>query len=268
MDAADPPPTTVAIEAPRVRLALYPGERVDADGVTRGHVYVHVDDRLVTFYPAACGPPPGSGWRGDGGHDATPTPAGEYVLGFPERHITPGWPASVVPWGAPVRERPGGEIEYSPDGARWIVATGGGGVVTRAVLAFVERTRAGDAAEESRRTGRTVRPDPITEDDVRDALLRARALFLDEAGRVAPVYQRNDFGPWAFDLWQGGAGTAFYVHTTPGDEAETAAGREPRLPQSHGCIHVRPADRDEAMQAGYLQQGVRLVVMPYGLQGP
>ena len=39
-------------------------------------------------------------------------------------------------------------------------------------------------------------------------------------------------------------------------------------PGEHGCVHIRPADRDEMMTLGYLQKGVKFVVKKYGVTGP
>jgi hypothetical protein len=40
------------------------------------------------------------------------------------------------------------------------------------------------------------------------------------------------------------------------------------LDQSHGCIHVRPVDRDELQKRGDLHPGVDVEVMKYGEIGP
>jgi len=38
--------------------------------------------------------------------------------------------------------------------------------------------------------------------------------------------------------------------------------------QSHGCVHIRPADRDEMMSRGYLAAGTAVRIMKYGMRGP
>jgi lipoprotein-anchoring transpeptidase ErfK/SrfK len=85
---------------------------------------------------------------------------------------------------------------------------------------------------------------------------------------LLPSWNLNDFGNWSWNLMQGGHRTAYYIHTTPDDEAATQARQRFVLSQSHGCIHIRPTDRDEMMGKGYLKQGVEVEIMPYGLAGP
>ena len=82
-------------------------------------------------------------------------------------------------------------------------------------------------------------------------------------------YTKNDFGKWAFNMTKSGSKrTAYYVHTTPEDEKATDNHAGFELSQSHGCVHIRPADRAEMMDLGYLQRGVRMTVKKYGIQGP
>jgi lipoprotein-anchoring transpeptidase ErfK/SrfK len=81
---------------------------------------------------------------------------------------------------------------------------------------------------------------------------------------LVSIWDRNDFGKWAFNLRY----SAFYIHTTPEDEHATSDERPFSLSQSHGCIHLRPADRDRMLEAGYLAAGVSIRVMGYDAKGP
>ena len=50
-----------------------------------------------------------------------------------------------------------------------------------------------------------------------------------------------------------------------GDEQGYENGRrDPNLAMSHGCVHLRPIDRDEMMDKDHLAGGVQIVVHPYG----
>jgi len=40
------------------------------------------------------------------------------------------------------------------------------------------------------------------------------------------------------------------------------------LTNSHGCIHVDPADRDDFIKKGYLNAGTEFEVRPYSESGP
>lgn len=254
-----------ASSARTVHLTLYPGE-ITLSFTTLGHIYVEVEDRLIKAYEACAGPPPGLERAGGGGHTAESTPAGEYIVGSPRRHITPNWPMSVVPWGARLRLGADQEIEYAPDGKTWMRATGMDGSVTRAAILYLERTR----RTEARNLGRP--PVTISDNERRQINAESRGAFFED-GKLLESWNRNDFGPWAWNLnRRDGRGkleaTPYFVHTTPNDEAATAAGRDFQLTNSHGCIHIRPRDRDEMMAHGYLQRGVRFSVRQYGLKGP
>ena len=48
-------------------------------------------------------------------------------------------------------------------------------------------------------------------------------------------------------------------HTTPDNEASPAAS----MYESHGCIHLRPAQRDRMMNAGGFRRGMPLVIHTY-----
>ena len=64
------------------------------------------------------------------------------------------------------------------------------------------------------------------------------------------VWDLNDFGAMAFHV----PGTQAFVHTTPSDEAQFARGLPETLEFSHGCIHIRPSDR-ETMTLGRMAAG-------------
>lgn len=78
----------------------------------------------------------------------------------------------------------------------------------------------------------------------------------------------NDFGKWSWNLKRNGRRTAFFVHTTPDAELAVLNNVRYELEQSHGCVHIKPADRDEMMNHRYLKAGTVVEVMPYGTTGP
>jgi hypothetical protein len=260
-----------------VELWLFPGEVVTGD-TAMGAIYVRVRGDVVKRYDACAGPPPGFGHLDRGGHSAEPTGAGHYVLARGVHYTTQSWPTSTIPWGAQVRARADGEIEFSADGgATWRPATGADGVFTTAWVAFEERGRAAQAAADNAAHAgdpawQTQTATPLTSDEIANLNQSARGFFTDDNGNVAAVYLRNDFGVWAWNLQlRTGSGperTGMFVHTTPDNEAAAAAGQPVVLENSHGCVHIRPADRDEMMSLGYLAGGVSFVVKPYGVTGP
>ena len=102
---------------------------------------------------------------------------------------------------------------------------------------------------------------------------RVRQFFLDDKGDLLDKYKvwlKNDFGVWSWRLHDLGSThrNSYFIHTTPDNEVADAAGQAFFLGQSHGCIHVRPKDRDEMMKRGYLRPGIRVDVKRYGAIGP
>ena len=81
-----------------------------------------------------------------------------------------------------------------------------------------------------------------------------------EGGSLVSEWKKNDFGAVA---WRVEGSPGLFVHTTPTSEQTTELGNDPILAHSHGCLHVKPAERDQLMKAGYLQQGVKLTIKHY-----
>jgi hypothetical protein len=226
-----------------VRLVFFPGERMTGS-VTEGTIYViggHGE-----HMKAAGGPPKSGRHLHQGGHTFEPTPAGNYVLG-PRQHVTTSsWPASVIPQGASLRLNTANEVEYQNTAGHWRQASGISGDVTKAEISF--RHRGGQH-------------DPMTK-----ILADVRKAFIDPATGAlwSDTWLWNDFGLWGWNLRQGGHNTAYWVHTTPQNEADPSLS----LTNSHGCIHLIPSERERLEKAGYLKEGVPFEVRPYKEIGP
>ena len=195
---------------------------------------------------------PSFGYQDHGGHTAESTPAGHYTLG-PKIHVsTASWPMSVIRWGAALRLNQSSEVEFSDDGRKWRLATGLLGEVTQAEIAYLNRDGKLHLVSKQR------------------IVDHVRAIFVDPLSDKlrSPIWEKNDFGRWGWNMLAKGKGTGFYVHTTPADEAATAAAKAVFLTNSHGCIHLAPADRDLMIARGYLAPGVDLEVRSYGEKGP
>lgn len=88
-----------------------------------------------------------------------------------------------------------------------------------------------------------------------------------------PAWVFNDFGPIAIryfkdlnrnrklDARERLSGEM--IHTTPIDEANTARGLPVNLGPSHGCIHIKPIDRDCFLQAGAFARGTDFIIHTY-----
>jgi hypothetical protein len=235
------------------RLVIYPGERIDKvldygvmKSVVMGSIYVLQDRKVLARYEVAGGLPPGRERKEAGGHTAGSTPAGHYTLGRAEHHVTANWPLSTIPWGARIRKN-GSVIEFQQAGT-WIPATGPDGRMTRAQQLWRARSRK-----------------PVS---LATASAEAETAFYNASRELITVWHRNDFGKWSWNLLRDGHRTAYYIHTTPEDEAFTSTGTPFHLMNSHGCLHVRPRQRDEMVSKGYLAAGIVVEVTRYGLIGP
>jgi hypothetical protein len=244
-----PPMTVKVVGHSAVRLVFFPGERVVGSGknaATVGAIYViggHGESM-----PAAGGEPVARGDRG--GHTVEPTPAGQYVLGPRAHVVTQSWPKSVIPWGAALRLNAHDEVEFEASPGKWHVATGPNGEVTRASMAFKHRDKLHPKLETVVQEVRNIFVDPVTHK------LRKT------------TWDKNDFGRWGWNLLQNGHMTPYYVHTTPQDEHATDQHKAVLLANSHGCIHIPPAERDRLEKAGYLKEGTPFEVRPYSEKGP
>ncbi len=228
-----------------VRLVFFPGERM-AGTTTAGTIYViggHGEN-----IKAAGGPP--AGRYDKGGHTIEPTPPGNYVLGPRIHVVAPSWPFSTIPWGAALRINASGEVEFETSPGKWRLATGPSGVVVQAFIIFLRKDKKNPKLS-----------------DVVDGV---RKVFIDPGTKKLRMatWDKNDFGRWGWNLLQNGHGTPYFVHTTPEDEQATAQGKAVFLLNSHGCIHLMPAERDRLMTGGYLKQGVSFEVRPYTESGP
>ena len=229
------------------KLVLFPGETLIDDRHAEGRIYIVGGGS--ESYVARGGPPTR---YPDRGHWAVPTPAGTYRLGPQHHHVTNSWPMSCIPWDANLRVGSDQEIEFETGGI-WLRATGSYGRFTKLWL-----------AESAKRLGR-----PLTMSEKVQVNQACRRLFYDTGGTLMASWTKNDFGKWAWNLFRGGAKTVYYVHTTPDDELATVTpGATVSLDNSHGCVHLRPADRDEMMTKGYLKKGRIFEVRPYGVKGP
>ena len=228
-----------------VKLIFFPGEQLDR-AQTVGTIYViggHGENMR-----AAGGPP--VGYKDKGGHTAEPTPPGNYVLGPRIHVVAPSWTNSSIAWGSALRINAGGEVEFESSPGKWHLATGPNGVVTHASMSFAQRS------------GLT----PVLAEKV----AKVRNLFIDPATNTlrTSTWEKNDFGRWGWNLLRGGKGTPYFVHTTPDNEHSSDVAKAMFLANSHGCIHLVPAERDRLMNLGYLKQGVAFEVRPYGEVGP
>jgi hypothetical protein len=165
-----------------------------------------------------------------------PTTPGSYLIHSAKPYHTPTWTFSKIKWGTPLRDMPANsDVWYKLPGGKW-------GSVKK---------------------------------DIGVSRMQLIRIYKDMYGwsRVPNKWVFNDFGPiairWFEDLNGNGkmdgkeklSGQMF--HTTPVNEAEQALGKPVNLTSSHGCIHIKPADRDALFSLGAFDSGTRFVVHEY-----
>jgi hypothetical protein len=219
-----------------------------------GTIYVMQGGSILADYPARGGPK--ETFIGRDRHTHSAIPPRTYVLGKAVQYTTRNWPNSSIPWGAKIQRAANGEIQFDL-GSGWKYATGSPTApMTEACRRlFVRMNRkqpnSAEAAtlNEEAKEYFDVDPDHPTE-------------------TLVDVWHRNDFGAWAVSLQRDGVKTGFFIHTTPEDEITTLNKGTVNLSPSHGCIHMRPADRNEAKEKRYFKAGATLKVFGFDGKGP
>jgi len=232
---------------PRLILHYYPGHYPPtftdpATGTTAGPgLLLLIDDSKVLFR--------GKAWGGvsklmlDGTNPPfTPTPAGTYVLADPAPYATRTWKFSEIKWGTRIKASPSDPTNV------WYQLPSTSGKESWASLK---------------------RDFGITRSDI-------ERQYLDLYGKIAlpKTWVFNAFGPLAVRFFidknangkldpdsESLSGAMF--HTTAENEAEVATGKPLAMGNSHGCIHMQPADRDSLIGMGGLKAGVSLVIHQY-----
>jgi Domain of unknown function (DUF4157) len=223
----------VHIQARDVTLEFIPDERLMVSGLPMGVIHVRVKGKEVEQFFARGGPPatttPGRNPNTSTpdpdapGHSFGPTPAGSFKLASGEPHISHKWTFSQLAWGTPLRE--------------------------------VDTPRGKDVQYKTGSRWRSIRR---LKGLTRDTIIMVESA-LGRSPAIPSTWDLNDFGKLAFHI----RGTQAFVHTTPPNEDEYRKGGPENLSFSHGCIHIKPSDRDAMIAHGYLQAGVKVIVRRY-----
>lgn len=207
-----------------MELHFYPGQ----------NLLVVVNDGTVVVKCDAVGGPPSMGT--DPRMVEEPTWPGEYVIDKMHPYNTPTWPMSRIRWGAPLKDMPGkNDVWHQLRNGQWASVTRDLGISRVALMELYSN--------------------------------------LYGVRKIPDQWVFNDFGPIAIrwfkdtnsnkrlDSNERLSGQMF--HTTPVDEARHKRGLPVDLTLSHGCIHLKPADRDKLLSLNAFTQGTRFVVHQY-----
>jgi hypothetical protein len=165
-----------------------------------------------------------------------PTWPGNYIIDKAHAYRTPTWQMSRIKWGTPLKDMPKkNDVWYQLKNGNWA------------------------SVKKDHSISRT------------DIIKFNRNLY--NVMSVPKTWIFNDFGPvtirWFKDLNDNRTLDGHEVlsgqmfHTTPENEAQHALGLPIKLDHSHGCIHLKPQDRERLFAIGVFKPGTRFVVHKY-----
>jgi len=167
-----------------------------------------------------------------------PTWSGQYIIDKAEAYRTPSWGTSKLVWGTRLRDMPSkNDIWYALPSGKW-------GSLKQ--LYESNETREFFMARHKELYGKKLVPDTWVFNDF---------------GPIAIRWFKDLNGNKVLDGKERLSGQMF--HTTPDNEAEVALGNPVRLTPSHGCIHLKPNDRDRLFTIGAFKRGTSFTVYKY-----
>jgi hypothetical protein len=222
--------------AKREAVHFYPGDKV----------LLYLVDGKVRLKAEAWGGPPVKEARGRGERmGREPTYSGVFVIDGIAPYKTNTWPRSKIPWGTPIRESraKAGRIEYQEPSGKWrpLVIKGKDGELTANDLIGIYEFRYGLSNG------------------------FPKTWFLNDFGPKAIRYYRDRNKNRRRDANEPLEGEM--IHTTDYNEAQSehyeGKPSEVELDESHGCIHIRPIDRDIFIATDAFRQGMTLIIHRY-----
>ncbi len=227
---------------------FYPGSKI--------MVYLE-DNKVKAIAEAWGGPRTKQARRPDEKMAAEPTAAGQFVIDGLETYRTDSWQMSKIAWGTPIRGSriDTRRIEYLSSSGKWRPST-----IMIDEKVEVRVPNGGSKIKTRRRL--------LTTADVQwlNKFLRGSRDFPD-------TWLFSDFGPVAvryyYDRNRNRRRDANeplsgeMIHTTQVNEGESYRfndSSQVHLYDSHGCIHIKPIDRQKFLDAGAFRKGMSLII--------
>jgi hypothetical protein len=177
-----------------------------------------------------------------GAPEYTPTPAGTFVLMDPAPYKTRTWKFSEIAWGTKLKRNP-----RNPNDVQYLVRIQMGREIWGSLLSDFS----------------------ITADDIETyhrvlygVAMVPRKWIFNAFGPIAVRFFKDTNNNRRLDIATESLQGAMF-HTTAENEAEAAQSIPLRMTNSHGCIHMKPNDRDSLIGLGGLKAGLTLVIHPY-----
>lgn len=231
-------------------LHFYPGSKI--------MVYLE-GNKVKAIAEAWGGPATKQARRPDEKMAAGPTTAGEFVIDGLETYRTDSWQMSKIAWGTPIRgsRTDTRKLEYLSPSGKWRPSTI---MVTDEVVVHLP-----NGETKMKKISRLLK--------TTDVLWLNK--FLRGSDDFPDTWLFSDFGPVAvryyYDKNKNRRRDANerlsgeMIHTTSINEGQSyqSNGREVYLFDSHGCIHIKPIDRQKFLDAGAFRKGTTLIIHSY-----
>lgn len=165
-----------------------------------------------------------------------PTWPGSYLIHSTQRYITPTWQMSSLAWGTELQDKPStNDVWYKLPSGKW-GSMSKDFKISRDIVIFYNKRLYGKNSVPSQ-------------------------WIFNDFGPLAIRWFKDINGNGKLDSSERLSGQMF--HTTPDNEAEYSLGKEVKLYPSHGCIHMKPSDRDTILSRGGFKQGTQFIVHKY-----
>lgn len=207
-----------------MELHFYPGKHL---------LFVLSEKKVIGRYEAWGGP---AAVIQDATMSPEPTWPGNYIIHKSEAYQTPTWLYSKIKWGTRLMDKPKiNDVWYQLPSGAW---------------------------------GSIGKDLGVTRSDLIDEYYKLYNLR-----EIPKTWALNDFGPIAIRWFKDLNGnkkldgketlSGQMFHTTPPNEAQEKRGLPVVLEVSHGCIHLKPSDRDKLILQGAFKPGTDFTVHKY-----
>lgn len=180
-----------------------------------------------------------------------PTTPGKYIIKNMEAYRTDSWTYSKIKWGTKLKDMPKETVKITHKNG-------------------ITKTYIGDIWYKlpSGKYGSVGKDLSLT----RDKIIK-KNMDLYGKNEVPSEWIFNDFGPIAIRYFKDSNNNKIFdgneklmgemIHTTPVNEAEQFQGYTVDLVESHGCVHIKPSDRDKLKVLGAFKKGTSFIVHKY-----
>jgi hypothetical protein len=167
-----------------------------------------------------------------------PTIAGTYIIHFVRPYTTPSWPMSKIAWGTALKDMPAqNDVWYKLNGKKWGSVKNDIGIGRSELISYYHSLY-----------GKHMVP---------------KSWVFNDFGPLSVRFFKDLNGNRRLDRSKGEVLSGEMIHTTPENEAQASTRKKVILVPSHGCIHIKPQDRNILMALGAFNSGTSFIVHKY-----